>query len=40
MADGAARRTEDIGTVHDQFFALHDFRLANGAVLPEAKIVY
>ena len=40
MADGAALRTEDIGTVHDQFFTLHDFRLANGAVLPEAKIVY
>src|SRR4030081_2324099 len=40
MTDGAALRTEDIGTVHDQFFTLHDFRLANGAVLPEAKIVY
>src|SRR5258708_29252467 len=40
MTDGAALRTEDIGTVHDQFFTLHDFRLANGAVLAEAKIVY
>src|SRR5258707_4309053 len=40
MTDGAAMRTEDIGTVHDQFFTLDDFRLANGAVLAEAKIVY
>ena len=36
MTDGTALRTEDIGTVHDRFFTLHDFRLANGAVLPEA----
>src|SRR5437764_1514567 len=40
MNDGAALRTEDIGTVHDQFFTLRDFRLVNGAVLPEATIVY
>ena len=40
MDDGAALRTQDIGTVHDQFFTLRDFRLANGAVLPEATIVY
>src|SRR5262249_40304740 len=29
-----------IGTVEDQFFALADFRLANGEVLPEATIAY
>src|SRR5438067_12634076 len=40
MNDGAALRTEDIGTVHDQFFTLRDFRLANGSVLPQATIVY
>ena len=40
MNDGAALRTADIGTVHDQFFTLRDFRLVNGAVLPEATIVY
>src|SRR5437588_10306851 len=40
MNAGAALRTEDIGTVHDQFFTLRDFRLGNGAVLPEATIVY
>src|SRR5436309_12830575 len=40
MNDGAALRTEDIGTVHDQFFTLRDFRLVNGSVLPEATIVY
>jgi homoserine O-acetyltransferase len=40
MNDQAALRTADIGTVHDQFFTLRDFRLVNGAVLPEATIVY
>src|SRR3954470_21054482 len=40
MNDGAALRTEDIGTVHDQFFTLGDFRLANGAVMRDATIVY
>src|SRR4051812_32816125 len=40
MNDGPALRTADIGTVHDQFFTLRDFRLANGLVLPEATIVY
>jgi homoserine O-acetyltransferase len=40
MTDGAALRTEDIGTVEDRFFTLHDFRLANGTVMPEARIVY
>src|SRR3954454_1244641 len=40
MNDGAALRTEDIGTVHDQFFTLRDFSFAKGSVLPEATIVY
>src|SRR5947207_10318423 len=40
MTDGAALRTEDIGTVEDRYFTLRDFRLANGAVMPEATIVY
>src|SRR3954470_17847890 len=40
MNDGAALRTEDIGTVHDQFFTLRDFRLTNGTVMPEATIAY
>src|SRR3954466_12171265 len=40
MNDGAMLHTADIGTVHDQFFALRDFRLTNGAVMPEATIVY
>ncbi len=40
MNDQVALRTADIGTVHDQFFTLRDFRLVNGAVLPEATIVY
>lgn len=40
MADGTALRTEDIGTVEDRFFTIRDFRLQNGTVLPEARIVY
>src|SRR5437667_5480571 len=40
MTDGAALRTEDIGTVEDRFFTLRDFRLANGTVMPEARVVY
>ena len=40
MTDGPALRTEDIGTVEDRFFTLRDFRLANGMVMPEARIVY
>src|SRR6266566_7362537 len=40
MTDGAALRTEDIGTVEDRFFTLRDFRLANGTVMPEARIAY
>src|SRR5260370_38474354 len=40
MKDQGAVGSADIGTVHDQFFTLRDFRLVNGAVLPEATIVY
>ena len=40
MADGPALRTEDIGTVEDRFFTLHDFRLGNGSTMPEATIAY
>src|SRR6266403_4188710 len=40
MTDGAALRPEDIGTVADRFFTLRDFPLANGTVMPEARIVY
>ena len=40
MTDGAALRTEDIGTVEDRFFTIRDFRLANGTVMPEATIAY
>jgi len=36
----AALRTQDIGTVHDQFFTLRNFRVADGMVMPEATIVY
>src|SRR5258706_7869473 len=40
MSEAAALRTEDIGTVEDRFFTLRDFRLANGAVMPQATIAY
>src|SRR5439155_21826916 len=40
MTDGAALRTEDIGTVEDRFFTRRDFRLTNGTVMPEATIAY
>jgi len=40
MTDETALRTEDIGAVEDRFFTLRDFRLRNGAVLPEARIAY
>ena len=36
----AALRTQDIGTIHDQFFTLRNFRVADGTVMPEARIVY
>src|SRR5881394_544938 len=40
MNDAAALRTQDIGTVHDQFFTLRDFPVADGTVMPEATIAY
>src|SRR6184192_3456653 len=40
MNDAAALRTQDIGTVDDQFFTLRDFPVADGTVMPEATIVY
>src|SRR5438874_7215477 len=40
MNDAAALRTQEIGTVHDQFFTLRDFPVADGTVMPEATIVY
>jgi homoserine O-acetyltransferase len=40
MNDVSALRTDDIGTVEDQFFTLRDFRLSDGTVMPEATIVY
>src|SRR5438270_1429863 len=40
MTNGTALRTEDIGPVEDRFFTIRDFRLQNGAVLPEARIAY
>jgi homoserine O-acetyltransferase len=39
MSDRAAV-TADIGRVEDRFFALRNFPLATGAVLPEARIAY
>lgn len=40
MTDGPALQTQDIGTVEDRFFTIRDFRLQNGAVMPEARIAY
>src|ERR1041385_3356854 len=40
MADAPKLGTEDIGTVEDRFFTLRDFRLADGTVMPEARIAY
>jgi len=40
MSDAAAVRTQDIGTVHDGFFTLRDFPVADSTVMPEATIVY
>ncbi len=30
----------DLGTVEDKFFTIHDFRLADGTVMPEATIAF
>ncbi|HVB15748.1 MAG TPA: alpha/beta fold hydrolase [Stellaceae bacterium] len=40
MNDGTALRPADIGVVEDRFFTIHDFRLANGTVMPQATIAY
>src|SRR5437764_773236 len=40
MNDAAALRTQDIGTVDDQFFTLRDFPVADGSVLPNATIAF
>ena len=40
MNDATAISTQDIGTVEDRLFTLHDFRLANGTLMPEATIAY
>ncbi len=40
MTDGAALRTDDIGTVEDRFFTIRDFALANGGMLPEPTVAY
>jgi homoserine O-acetyltransferase/O-succinyltransferase len=40
MNDVAAPRTGDVGAVEDRFFTIRDFRLANGATLPEATIAH
>jgi homoserine O-acetyltransferase len=40
MPDLPAPTTEDIGAVSDRFFTLRDFRLADGALMPEATIAY
>jgi homoserine O-acetyltransferase len=40
MNDGAALRTDDIGTVEDRFFTLRDFRLTKGGAMQEATIAY
>ncbi|HEV2336730.1 MAG TPA: alpha/beta fold hydrolase [Stellaceae bacterium] len=40
MADATTLDTRDIGTVEDRLFTIRDFRLANGAVMPEARIAY
>src|SRR3954453_6163816 len=36
----ANSRTGDIGIVEDRFFTIRDFRLENGAVMPEATIAF
>ncbi len=40
MTDAPRLHTADIGTVEDRFFTIRDFRLANGATMAEATIVY
>jgi homoserine O-acetyltransferase len=40
MNDMPAAPAAEIGTVEDRFFTIRDFRLQNGALLPEATIAY
>ncbi|HEX3862030.1 MAG TPA: alpha/beta fold hydrolase [Stellaceae bacterium] len=40
MPNASPLHTEDIGTVEDKFFTIHDFRLTNGETMPEATLVY
>jgi len=40
MSVAFAARTGDLGAVEDKNFLIRDFRLQNGAVLPEAAIAY
>ncbi len=40
MSVAFAARATDLGTVEDRNFPIRDFRLQNGAVMPEAKIAY
>jgi homoserine O-acetyltransferase len=40
MTDAETLETREIGTVEDRFFTIRDFRLTNGAVMPEATIAY
>ena len=40
MSVGIAAHGADLGTVEDRSFVIRDFGLANGAVMPEAKIAY
>jgi homoserine O-acetyltransferase len=40
MNEAPAPRAGDIGAVEDRFFTICDFRLANGATMPQATIAY
>jgi len=40
MSAAAAARTTDLGVVEDHNFMIRDFRLQNGAVMPEVSIAY
>jgi homoserine O-acetyltransferase len=40
MSTGAVMRESDLGAVEDRSFVIRDFRLQNGVVMPEVKIVY
>jgi hypothetical protein len=40
MPAGVAAQGADLGAVADRSFVIRDFRLASGAVMPEARIAY